>query len=394
MKFCAIICELNPLTNGHKYLIEQAKKQTNLPILALMSGNFVQRTELSVLPKEERAKNAIEAGASFCLELPFIYAIGAAENFATGAIKCLNALNSVSFVAFGHEWPSTHDLKQIALFLAFPSKEFNAKLKAALKQGNTYHTTLENTLQKFLPQISIKEIFNGPNNILAIEYLKALYKTQSKIKPVFVLRQDNGLNSKTSVGKFLSATSIRKQVLDGNTTSIKNFVPTYSYNCLKQANKPNTAAFNLFLLHTLRSINTMVLSAFSGEELNLKKAIIKNAQSKASFEELINATLCKRYREPRIKRAILELAFNITPSLTSKIEQEPVCLKLLSCKKEFKPNIKFLRQGSAQIIVTNKDYAASTTSASLNLDLTASNTFATFAGLPYNYDLKVGTIFV
>ena len=163
MKFCAIICELNPLTNGHKYIMEQAKKQTKLPLIALTSGQFCQRGEMAILSKQQRAKNAIEAGADVCLELPFIYATSVAEIFALGAVKILNNLKCIDSLVFGIEWPNFCDLEQIAHFLSCPPKDFNEKLKENLKLGGTYHTTLENTLAAFFINLDVKQILKGAN---------------------------------------------------------------------------------------------------------------------------------------------------------------------------------------------------------------------------------------
>ncbi|MBQ7579529.1 MAG: nucleotidyltransferase family protein, partial [Clostridia bacterium] len=305
MKFCAIICELNPLTNGHQYLINKAKEETNLPILTIMSGDFSQRAQMAILPKHIRASLAINAGATACLELPFFASSSVAELFALNAIKALNSLGCVSSVAFGHEWENFEDLKQIALFLSNPPKNFDAKIKEELKNsGQTYHTVLEKAIASFLPNIKIEKIYKGANNILAIEYLKAIIKTKSSITPLPILRKDFGHNTIKAKHNFLSATRIRDLVYSNKIKKIKKYVPSFTFDALLSNKTPNKLAFEMFLLNSLRNIDETNLKS-SGENLILEKQLIKNAKIYPNFNEFVNATVSKRFREARINRTIL-----------------------------------------------------------------------------------------
>ena len=186
MKFCGIICEFNPFHNGHEYLIKEAKKITGEGIVCLMSGNFVQRGEPAIQEKYERAEQAIMAGADAVLELPTIYACSNAENFAFGAIKTLTALG-VKYLAFGVENAELETLQKIAKIKFENSEAFVSSFKNEIENGICYNTALKRAISKeFDDNIEIEELLKKPNNILAIEYLTAMLKLNSKLTPIAI----------------------------------------------------------------------------------------------------------------------------------------------------------------------------------------------------------------
>lgn len=393
MKFCGIICEFNPLTNGHQFIIEEAKKQTGLPVIALMSGDFTQRGEPASINKYARAKMAIDAGCDFCLELPTAFAISPAKNFAEGAIKCLTELGCVSHLVFGSECGNLEVLQEIAEFLNNPTPEFSNEIKANLNNGNSYLSAHNAALTNALPHLNINEILKGANNILAIEYLKALKKEKSNIIPLTIKRCDNGFNTKKSKQQFLSASAIRANVLEGKLNKIKKFVPPFTFNALKNSALFNFPAFRDYQKLSIRFKTASDLNQLFDYNEGIEHLVLISAQKNNTHEEILEAISTKRYRPQRIERLMLYPILNLTKSVHTQISTTPATLKLLATKAENKTNIKHLTKGEAKIIVTSKDYLKHNTP-SLTLDLLASNTYNAFANLPHNHDLTTGTLFI
>lgn len=185
-----IIGEYNPFHNGHLYHLNESKKVTNSNYtVAIISGNFVQRGNVSVVDKWTRAKMAILNGIDLVLELPTIYSISSAENFALGAIKTLNSLKLVDTISFGCELNDLSLLKEFANILTEEPEEFKSLLSHELSKGISFPKARENALLMYLNDLrKYANVLSSPNNILAIEYLKALNITKSTLEPVAVKR--------------------------------------------------------------------------------------------------------------------------------------------------------------------------------------------------------------
>ena len=187
MKIVGLITEYNPFHNGHLYHLEKSKSITGCDYtVSVMSGNFLQRGEPALTDKWIRAKMAIDNGVDLVIELPTLYACQSAEFFAYGAIKLLDSLNVIDYVSFGSEVGSIKDLKKIASILVNEPKEFKDILRDTLKLGIAFPKARSQALKKYLTLKNItidnvEDILNNPNNILGIEYIKALLKIDSKI---------------------------------------------------------------------------------------------------------------------------------------------------------------------------------------------------------------------
>jgi predicted nucleotidyltransferase len=195
MKVVGLITEYNPFHNGHKYHIEQARKITGADYcVAVMSGDFVQRGTPAVMDKYSRAKMALNNGVDLVLELPVCYATGSAEFFAQGAISILDKLGVVNTLCFGSECGNISLLTSAAQFLLHPPEAFDNQLKDFMREGFTYPAArlkaLEHSMSdlNFSDRQSLSKILTEPNNILGIEYSKALIKFSSSIEPVTIQR--------------------------------------------------------------------------------------------------------------------------------------------------------------------------------------------------------------
>ena len=170
-----IVSEYNPFHNGHLHHLQKSKELTKTDFsVVVMSGNFVQRGDTSLVNKWVKTEMALEAGVDLVIELPTVYAISSAENFADGAVKILNSLGVVDFISFGSEIGEIAPLNDVANILYQEPKEFSSLITAQLKSGLSYPRAREIALSQFFGNSKrYSEILNNPNNILGIEYLKS-----------------------------------------------------------------------------------------------------------------------------------------------------------------------------------------------------------------------------
>ena len=186
----AIIGEYNPFHNGHLYHLDKSKEKSKADFtIAVLSGNFVQRGSPAILDKWTRAKIALLNGVDLVIELPCIYSISSAENFAMGSIKILNSLKIVDSISFGTETDDITILENFADILTDEPAEYKSILSHELSKGISYPKARENALLIYLNDIrKYANILSSPNNILAIEYLKAMNITNSEIVPYSIKR--------------------------------------------------------------------------------------------------------------------------------------------------------------------------------------------------------------
>lgn len=392
MNFCGLICEFNPFHNGHEYIIQEAKKQTGLDVVCLMSGNFVQRGEPAILDKYERAKFAINAGANAVLELPTIYACSNAENFATGAIKILNALK-IEKLAFGIEGTNLETLKKIAELKQENSERFKLAFKNEIQNGINYNTALKRSIAKTIGDEKILEILNKPNNILAIEYLSAIIKTKSKIEVVAINRVDNGYFSDKPTNKYLSASGIQEKI--SNNEEIGEFIPKYANS--SKFLKPDCQEFlKKMNLLTIRSIPAKQLSKYYDYSEGIEFRIKKIADSCTSFDEAKNLIATPRYRLSRVNKLLLYPMLGITKDILNVSQKTKPAVKVLAIQKNNKTLISSYDKKKISLIVTNKDYETLTKSQKkiIDIDLNASNIYSCATCSQNNADKKIGTMFI
>lgn len=220
MKTAAIISEYNPFHNGHKYHIEETKKITGADyIIAIMSGNFVQRGYPAVFDKYLRTTMALMNGADVVIELPAVYATASAQPFSLGAISILNKIGVIDYLSFGSECGNLDSLTLLAKGLLHENSSYQTALKAHLSSGTPFPEARSKALGKALNIEADKDltsILNSPNNILGIEYIKSLLQTNSNIVPVTVKRCGSGYHDTSLDASTLypSATAIRNYLMD------------------------------------------------------------------------------------------------------------------------------------------------------------------------------------
>lgn len=391
MNFCGIICEFNPFHNGHEYIIQEAKKQTNAEIVCVMSGDFVQRGEPAIEDKYSRAKKAISAGANAVLELPTIYACSNAENFAYGAIKILNAIGA-KYVAFGVENTTLEILKTVAKLKYENSVTFQNNFKNEIENGINFNTALKRSISKTLNDKNVLEILEKPNNILAVEYLTAILKLKSQIIPVAINRCDDGYYETVNKGKFLSASGIRNKIFNGE--DYYEFIPK---------NAKLDTFFNKNHIKTLKTLQILKIKQTPEKELELfydysegiEYRIKKMCNNYSSFDEIVSNIVSPRYRMARVNKLMLYPLLAITKQVIQKSKTTKPCAKVLAIEKNNKELLKISKQ-KINLIVSNNDYNSLNKNQNeiINIDLNASTIYNTIFDNKLSSDKKIGTMFL
>ena len=333
MKICAIICEYNPLHFGHWYHIQKAKELSGCDaIMCIQAGNFTQRGEPAVTNKYVRARMALEASADIVVQIPTAYCCSSAEIFALAGVKTANSFENVTHLAFGCETENYELLKEIAKYFANEPKEFKEKLKKFLDAGNSLPTSRQKAIEELMKEDKVVfseitetiNILSKPNNILAIEYLKALYKTKSKIEPIFTTRSNSDYNSADLNGRDSSATAIRTRLLTKQKVkSIKKLVPPFTYKLLKENidefGLPNQDLFNQLCSYVIKTSSAEEIKNVYDVSEGIHNRFIENAHKYKDFNELLLNVKTKRYTYTRLKRIILRLLLKIDKETISQI---------------------------------------------------------------------------
>ena len=311
-KVLGIVAEYNPFHNGHLFHLEESKKITGATYtIAVMSGNFTQRGSTSLIDKWSKAKSAIENGIDLVIELPVLYSISSAENFAEGAIKILNSLGVVDYISFGAETSNIDILDKVADVLYREPKEFKSILSHELEKGNSFPKARENALLMYLNDIkTYSNVLSSPNNILGIEYLKALKKYKSSIIPICVHRYEAEYNDISYTGNIASSTAIRNIVKNNGLNILANLMPPYSYSSLIDSIKvghvvPDISVFEREIIYNLRKMSLADIANLPDVNEGLENAIKNAANSCNSIVEFLNIIKSKRYTNTRIQRVLL-----------------------------------------------------------------------------------------
>lgn len=316
MKIASIIAEYNPFHRGHSYQIQKIKSEYSDFIVVIMSGNFVQRGEPAIINKFERAKIAVDNGASLVLELPLYYATSNAEIFARGGITILNSMEIIDRLYFGSE----DDASTLKILSEKIYKNLDdEKIKKFLAEGNSYIKSRELAMD-FLSQKE-KEILKKPNNILGLEYIKNLEKLNSKIEAHSMPRKNVNHKDDFALEGFASASHIRKLAYRGE--DVLSFLP--GYDLVVENNLDNY--FEIFKYKMLAGkIN---FTDYFDYEVGLENRIMENFDAK-NFEELIEKVHSKRHSKSRIKRLVLEILLDIKKDSIKKSLETPYT-RVLAC---------------------------------------------------------------
>lgn len=319
MKIVGLITEYNPFHKGHEYHIEEALRMTGADkAIVVMSGDFVQRGEPAIMPKHHRAKMALEFGVSLVLELPIRYATGSAEYFATGAVDLLHQLGCVDYLCFGSECGDIAKLESIASVLLQEPREYKTSLANHLKLGVSFPKARQLALEEYSVDYNIDgSILADPNNILGVEYLKALYKLNSLIKPYTIKRETNNYHDEELGAIHSSATSIRKYLYEGNQKLdvLSNQLPKHVFDIMtdqyKQSYPIYIQDFSLLLHHKLLTSTSQSLATYLDVTPELASRIIKHRNQFMDMEQFIELIKSKHITRSRVSRCLLHILLQI-----------------------------------------------------------------------------------
>ena len=316
-----IIAEYNPFHNGHLYQLNSSKSITNSDYsIAIISGNFTQRGDVAIVDKWTRAQMALENGIDLVIELPTVYAISSAENFASGAVKILDSLGIVNFLSFGSECNDISILSQVTDVLVDEPPEYKTLLSHELDKGVSFPKARERALMMYLNDVRrFASVLSSPNNILGIEYLKALKKQKSLMQPITIQRKDSKYNDDTipTDSQFASATALRKLCATHHSDILQRFMPEASYKILNDAMEngnivKNISDFDKLIIYTLRRMSTDEIANLPDVSEGLEFAIKSAVNQCNTVSELLSIINTKRYTQTRLQRILLYAILGIT----------------------------------------------------------------------------------
>lgn len=314
MKVSGIICEYNPFHNGHDYHIRETRKNGATHVVAVMSGNFVQRGDTAIMDKLDRARLAVRSGADLVIELPVQYCLSSAENFASGAVWLLDSLGVVDELSFGSECGDTELLKTALDKVEETALSHRDEILRIMEKGYTYPRALNSVINGTDPEIA--DIIAEPNNLLAIEYMRALKRFSSRMSPFTVKRVSTPHDGMTPGEGFASASYIRECIAsERGMLSIGEYTtPIWTdavNNAVRNGETASLSRLERVLLYKLRSSTVEEIAAINDVGQGLENRIF-GARMAGSLDELLFTVKTKRYTMARIRRIMLSLLIGIT----------------------------------------------------------------------------------
>ena len=350
---------------------------------------------------------ALANGIDLVIELPTIYSISSAENFAYGAVKILNSLNVVDYISFGAESCDLEVLEKFADILYKEPTEYVSLLKHELSMGLAYPKARENALLMYLNNIrKYANVLSNPNNILAIEYLKALKKLKSPIKPIAIKRINVGYNDLGVNNNFASATAIREMIKSNKPAGMSKLMPANSYrilynSILKGHYVKDLSNFEKEILYTLRKMSIKEIANLPDVSEGLENSIKNAANSCNTLDEFMNIIKTKRYTATRIQRILVYALLGITKSDMKDSFKTSPYIRVLGFNNKGKDLISVLSHSNPNlnIITSVKKYIDSNPNKNLlsmlNTDINATNVYTlgyekdSWANLDYTHNLII-----
>ncbi|MBP3502483.1 MAG: nucleotidyltransferase [Clostridia bacterium] len=360
-----IIAEYNPFHNGHMYHLQKAKEQSGAQYsICVMSGNFVQRGNTSILNKWKKAEMALKNGIDLVIELPTIYSVASAESFSLGAIKLLDTLKIVDAISFGAETDDFAALNNISNIAFEEPKKYKDLLNKELKKGISFPKARENALMLYLDDNKrYANIINSPNNILAIEYLKSLKKIKSTIQPIPIKREKVYYNENTIVDEFASATAIRNLLKNKQFSEIRKVVPKDTYEILSKESELGNivldlSAYEKQIIYNLRKMTIEEIAQLPDVNEGLEHSIKNAANFSNNIKDFINIVKTKRYTQTRIQRILICALLGITKKDVIMSKRNIPYIRVLGFNEKGKELISRISKANpkAQIITSVKKF--------------------------------------
>lgn len=346
MRTVGVIAEYNPFHRGHAYHLKEAKRRSGADCcMVVLSGNFVQRGEPAVMDKWRRTRSALCHGADLVAELPVAYATASAEGFADGAVHLFTASNQIDALCFGAE---TEDLALLeAGALAERHPDFTPLLQKGLKTGISYAAARGEALQTLTGADGA--VYASPNNILAVEYLKALHRQNSPIRPLAVKRE-TGYHDPTALGPVPSATAIRKAIQEHPVPDLSQALADDELlRAMAHGEAPILPeAFGPLLHYCLRTLSPDRLREFDGVSEGLENRIQNALGTCTGFGDLCRAVQTRRYPLTRVQRVFCHILLQLPPP-----SGPPAYLRVLGFRRDAEKFLSALCETAALPVITN-----------------------------------------
>lgn len=380
MNAVGVIVEYNPFHNGHAFHIKQAKLAADADIvIAVMSGNFLQRGEPALVSKWKRTELALRAGVDIVFELPYTFATQKADTFANGAVSLLEAAGCHS-LCFGSEAGKINHFHHTLSFLEKNNEQYQNRVRFHLDKGNSYPKASSLAFKDLSPNEDIVDL-SKPNNILGYQYLKAAHLQQAAIELLTISRRsadyhDEHFSSQT----IASATSIRKALITENEQieSIRQYVPETTYACLLEYKKKyglfhNWEHYWPYLKFRLMQTTAEQLKNIYEVEEGLEYRILSTALQSESFQKFMEKLKTKRYTWTRLQRACVHILTNTTKDEMQMNEEKATYLRLLGMTRKGKA---YLNKNKSKLGLPLLSKISSQPNNQLKLDIRASRVYS------------------
>lgn len=400
MKVTGIIAEYDPFHNGHSYHIKKAREMTGADaIVVVMSGHFTQRGMPAFFRRDTRVRMAVDGGADLVIELPYIYACNSSHEFARGAAGILNGIGCVDALVFGAETDDMDTLGKAARAAAGTDDRSSAYIKEEMKNGVSYPEALTRSVEKIYGA-QTAAVLREPNNLLGIEYIKALRELGSGIKPFIVGRRSAAhgeslemLHERKQEQRIASGTAVRKAVYAGGARAAEMLVPDTSFSIISGYERSSGFSFteyrdkikkNMFELLKYKIITSdeselaEVYGVAEGLENRLKSCI----SGAEDIDGLIDSVKSKRYTRARISRTLMHLLINLRTTDFETL-RETYCARVLGFSPTGGKLLRLMSESSAIPVFSNLsrlDKRSPEAARVLKYDMRASDVYALLYG--------------
>ncbi|MFO7636355.1 MAG: nucleotidyltransferase family protein [Clostridia bacterium] len=390
-----IICEYNPFHHGHLHQVNSIlEKNPDRLVVCLMSSNFLQRGEPSIIDKYARARCAIQNGADLVIELPSVFSCSSAEYFAQSSILMFQRLGIIDTLSFGSESGNLPLLKKIAKTLLFESSDYREALKAGLAKGLSFPGARESALKSVLDHSEVQDVIGHPNNILAIEYLKAMALYQAEFSASTIIRKGSAYTDDTISSSFPSATAIRKLILNKGLDAVVPHIPSPTYKVMKEEfdagrGPVSMENFKDIVPYRISSMSRKELAEYPFMSEGLENRLLKGMENAGTVSGLVDTCSTKRYPKTRISRAIFHIVLGITDAIYQKaMETGPQYAHVLGASPRGESLFPIMQRNALIPFFTSLkgfyERCSKTQRALLDIEIRACNIYASVTDRRYN----------
>lgn len=383
MKIGGIIAEYNPFHNGHAFQISQVREECDA-VVAVMSGSVVQRGSLAAFDKFLRAKAAVLGGVDLVIELPCVYSLAPAELFASGAVSLLDSLKVVDSLWFGSECGDTDSLARAAEIMLNETPEISERIKENLRAGMGYKLAHMSAYVGTIPA----ELINQPNNILGIEYIKAILKSKSKLKPHALLRKFAHHNDTAPSNGFASGNAIR-DIFEEN-KDISEYIPETTHYLYDDAAMFDRKIFDAIVLYMLRVKGLGVFNSVFDAPPELVTRILRATPQATSFDDILNHACTRQFTNARLRRAIMSALIDIDGAL---VNSKPQYIRVLAFNDKGREILKTI-QSKAKLPIITKAADFKENSPMFDAEVRATELSSVCRGVKRGLDFTTSPIYV